>query len=294
MSLQRNCLALFFVPGIEICTVCSDKILWLINDHGSLCLIKFIQAIIRTNIYRIYDHITDSTARERFSIPLFNLPFIQIAHNIAKRSLWFSVHTKHSLNDFCFLWDWLIHLCPYTINRSFFQPKTVGDFPAHIKAAPAAGTVCVNHALLDSLTLQLCEDHHDHQHSLSNRRSRIELFHCADKINTVLLKYINHTGEVQHRAADTIQTIDNDPADFSGLNVCHHLLKCRTVRVFSAISLISIDLDIFPYHFPFAKFGLALHGYAVDPVNRLSCINCVDQVHLLLPSSQKEAELLTP
>ena len=92
----------------------------------------------------------------------------------------------------------------------------------------------------------------------------------------MLLKYINNTCKIQHGAADTVQTIDNDSSYFSSFNVCHHFLERRTVCIFPAISFIGINLDIFPYHFPFAKFDLAFHGYAVDPVNRLSRINCVD------------------
>jgi hypothetical protein len=120
---------------------------------------------------------------------------------------------------------------------------------------------------LDGFSLQLSKNHHDHQHSFANGRTCVEFLHGADKIHSILLEHVDDAGKVQDRTTNPIQTIHNHPTDFSGRNVSHHLLKRWPVCILSAVTFICIYLDIFPYHFPPAKFDLAFHRYTVHPVH---------------------------
>ena len=77
------------------------------------------------------------------------------------------------------------------------------------------------------------------------------------------LKLFHHVGKVENGAADPIQFVDDDPADFSGLHIVHHLRKSRTVGVFSGKPPIGVCKKGRSVGFVLAVGQLAFHGNAV-------------------------------
>ena len=139
MPLQGICLPRFVLTGIEVGSICSDKVLWIVHDLGALYLEKLIETIICFYIHGIHNQLSYLAPVEWLPIPLDNAQLYQIPHNVAERGLRFRIQGKNRPDNFCFGFYGFVHSGANSINHSVLELKSIRDSSTHIKSPFATG-----------------------------------------------------------------------------------------------------------------------------------------------------------
>ena len=139
--------------------------------------------------------------------------FGEVPGNISERRGRLGVHLEHQPGDIRRVGVRDHHFCAYALEGSRLQLETERGGPAHVETTLTPGIVSVGYTFLDCLSLQLGKHDADVQHGPAHWRGGIKLFRGGNELHVVLLEQLHHGGEVQNRAADTVQLVNHHPAD---------------------------------------------------------------------------------
>ena len=264
---------------VIVASVCSDEIARLICHDRTLVTIEFIYRKVCAYIDGISEHICKPRTPPRFTV-LQDAMLLKISDDITVGTFGLGVEFVNQFDLFSFIGFDFIHGCFDTLDSRRHQLKSIRHSAAHIEALLTAGEICVCDSLLNRFAFQLCEHNADVEHGSAHRGGGIKFFGGGYELNFVLFKALHHRGEVQNRAADAVQLIDNYFADDSIFDIIHHFRKGRAVCVFAAVAPVGIYFVCFTSHLIFAELNLAFDRNTVGSVNGLSRVDCV---HLVAP-----------
>ena len=136
---------------------------------------------------------------------------------------------------------------------------------------------------------QLGEHNADVEHGASHGGGGVELLRRGDELHLVFSKSLNHSGEVQDGAADTIQLIADHSTDLTPADCFQHFLKLRTVCIFPAVTFIRKGFILSPSCLILAVFNLALNRDAVLAIYGLPAIYRIIFFHTLPSISKRKS-----
>ena len=251
-----------FFP-VEVAAVGADEVLRRITDNGTLILEKVKDRRISFHVNGVAQQLAEAGGIPGVSPVLGDVMIFQIADHIGKGVVGICVQAIDQQDLLCLFGDGHVAGGMDALKHCVCQLKTVGDPAAHVQTQAAAGIIGVGHPFLDGFPFQLGKHDADVEHGPADGGGGIEFFRGGDEFHMKGLKLFHHVGKIENGAADPIQFVDDDPADFSGLNIVHHLCKSRPVGVFSGKTPVGVCKKGRSVGFVLAVGQLAFHGNAV-------------------------------
>ena len=139
-------------------------------------------------------------------------------------------------------------------------------------ALATRGRDLVARPLGDDLPLELGEGQQHVEDQPAHRRGGVELLRDRNERDFMLLEGLHHAGEVEQRAAQAIDLIDDDAIDLAGFDVGHQTLESGPVHVAAGEAAVVVAVG---------QAGPAFAGLAADEgLGRLAL--GVEAVELLL------------
>ena len=100
----------------------------------------------------------------------------------------------------------------------------------------------VGDTLLDDVTFKLCDDAEHLDHHLGVAILGVQIIGTDQQGHIMLVQIVDHSGQIRHLTADTIQLIADNSTDLVLLHIADHSLKIGPIGIETALAFVLVYL----------------------------------------------------